>query len=77
MRKLYATPSLSECDVLKSILESNEIKCFIKNETNWYATASVVADTMPEIWIINDDQFEEALAILTESKSHKPESKET
>lgn len=69
MKKLMSVPNLSTCDVLKSLLESYGIQCFIKNESmSRLAGALPYQEVMPELWVIDDEQFEKALGILSEAE---------
>ena len=77
MKKLIAIPSLSECDLLKSVLESKGISCFIKNEMSSLLAGKIpFQEVMPELWIIDDEQFDKASAIVKKVTRRDKESRD-
>jgi len=67
MKRLMTEPNLTKCDVLKAVLESSGIACAIKNEHS-SRTAGVgfvgpLGFATPELWVLDDDRFEEAKEI--------------
>lgn len=69
MKKLCTFPELTQCYLTKSILELNEIECFIKNEN--LSVFSGILPVWPELWILNDEQFNDAVKILDDLKNQK------
>ena len=67
MKKLVTELNLARCDALKTVLEVRGIQCFIKNE--YSSIESGVTFAKPELWVIDDAQFEEAQAILREEET--------
>ncbi|MBI4830979.1 MAG: DUF2007 domain-containing protein [Candidatus Lindowbacteria bacterium] len=68
MKKLTTAPNLAECDLLKALLESNGIECFIKNDILFRLAGGVpFPEVMPELWVVNDEDFGEASAILADT----------
>jgi hypothetical protein len=70
MKKLMTVNNLIECDMFKGILEAEGIPCFIKNEytslsagAGWTGPLGFAA---PELWVIDDDQFDKAEELLRE-----------
>jgi hypothetical protein len=71
MKKVWSSPSLVQCDLLKSILEGDGIICVIKNEYNARAagigyplfSGQSLAFAWPELWV-PDDQYEEASEVV-------------
>lgn len=64
MKKLCCEQQVEECEAIKAMLEQEGIPCVIRHE----ATASLFGTgpgmEWPEVWVINDEQFDEAWAIL-------------
>lgn len=67
MKKLVTEMNLARCDALKTVLEVRGIQCFIKNE--YSSIEAGVTFARPELWVIDDAQFEEAQAILREEET--------
>ncbi len=65
MRKVYTSTSLVDCSFRKSILESHGIRCLIRNELLSPLAGGIPApEVLPELWIIDEERFEEALKLL-------------
>ncbi|MEI6972123.1 MAG: DUF2007 domain-containing protein [bacterium] len=71
MKFLCADKSLARCDLLKALLESNGIECVIKNEHMPFSGSGVGVfspePVFPELWVADEDQYEEALTIMGDS----------
>lgn len=51
--------------MLKSALESKGIACVTRNEGLWGAAGGVpITECYPELWVLNDDDFEAAKIVL-------------
>ncbi len=67
MKKVWSSPSLVQCDLLKALLESDGIDCFMKNENNArfagigypLLSGQTLGFSWPELWV-PDDRFEDA-----------------
>lgn len=76
MRKLTTVPNLAQCDLLKAVLESNGIECIVRNENLSTLSGDIpFLDAMPEIWVVSDEQFEEASEVLKKAKTRRREGK--
>ena len=76
MRKLITVPNLAQCDLLKAVLESHGIECVVRNENLATLSGDIpFTDIMPEIWVVNDEQFEEASDVLKKAKAGRREGK--
>lgn len=65
MKKIYTSISLEDCAVRKGILESHGIRCFIKNELLSPLAGVIPApEVWPELWILDEERFEEAFRLL-------------
>lgn len=65
MRKLCCDRDLDACRTIQAILEGAGIACDVRHET----TASLfggkgITSEWPEVWIEDDDRFDEAWALL-------------
>jgi len=71
MKLVYTNESQFIVNNVKNLIEAQEIKTFLKNEFALGAVGEISAfDAWPEVWIINDSDFDHALAIV-KSSQHK------
>ncbi len=70
MKKLFASQTLTECDLVRSFLEGMGVQTMLKNEcTSRTAGVGMLGGlpfAWPEVWV-NDEDYEEAVAGLKES----------
>lgn len=67
MKKLFVSQSLAEIESLKELLEGAGIACTVKNQQGSSLAGSVpFAEVFPELWVINDQDFERAKEFLAE-----------
>jgi len=70
MKFLLTDKSLGKCDMLQAVLESNGIECVLKNEHIPFSTSGVgvfgVEAVYPELWVIDDEQYDDAMTLLSE-----------
>ena len=64
MKKLYSTNNRVTLYLLKSKLEESDIHCSIKNENPPLAGEIPSIIAWPELWILDDRQYDDALIIL-------------
>jgi hypothetical protein len=68
MKMIRTFQTLGECDQAKALLEGNGIACFIKNEFAANIVGAGIRSSLhfdlPELWIIDDSQEEDARLIL-------------
>ncbi|MCJ8319815.1 MAG: DUF2007 domain-containing protein [Colwellia sp.] len=70
MKMVYTNESQFLVKNVKNLIEAQEIKTFIKNEFAQGAVGEISAfDAWPEVWVINDSDFEGAVAIVESSQS--------
>jgi len=73
MIKLASYPTLGECDRVRMRLESYGIKCLIKNEfasnTAGAGIMSSLPFALPELWIVDDKQIEDAKVLLSDQEN--------
>lgn len=66
MRKVYGSQLFPMVGHLKNVLESHGIHCTIKNEFLGGAAGEVPPiECWPELWVIEDNEFDEATAIVS------------
>lgn len=73
MRKVFEHPASHEVGHYASILESHGIKASVRNEN----ASSLVGEVpfvaaYPELWVLDDDDYERAIALLAEYRSAQP-----
>jgi hypothetical protein len=65
MRRLYTAQVPLMIDHLKNILESGGIECVVRNSYLAAAMGEIPPiECWPELWVVEDEQFEEAQAVL-------------
>lgn len=67
MEKLLSTLNRIQLYLFKSLLESEGITCFIKNEYPPAAGELPPIAAIPELWVINDNQYEKAMKLIQEN----------
>ena len=65
MKKLYSTPDRIPLYLLRSALENQGIICYLKNENPPLAGEIPPMLAWPELWVMDDSQYESAKKILT------------
>jgi hypothetical protein len=72
MIRLASYRTLGECDLAKMRLESCGIKCLIRNEfgstTAGAGITGSLSYALPELWVADDEQVEEAKALLSDQE---------
>lgn len=65
MIKFRSSDHLSDLQVIQSVLEESDIRCFIKNEFSQGAAGGLPgAEIWPELWLANDEDLERAKAVI-------------
>ena len=65
MRKIYENIEFSRVGHFQSILDSAGIRTHVKNLGASFAAGEIPFDqTIPELWVVDDDAYDEALEIL-------------
>lgn len=64
MKKLYSTENRVDLYLFKSILEDQGVRCMIKNEQPPLAGEIPPIIAWPELWVIDDQEYNRALSIL-------------
>ena len=69
MKLVYIHPSIIAVFQAKSVVEFAGIKCVIRNEFAAGAIGELAPiDAWPEVWVINDKDFERASSLIEESQ---------
>jgi|SRR6185369_5502418 len=67
MKKIFSSPITGEIPRLRNMLESAGIKCILRNEISSGLSPEIpMAESMPELWIEDDQRLSEALQIKAE-----------
>jgi hypothetical protein len=67
MEKLFSSADKIQLYLFKSLLESEDIICFIKNEYPPAAGELPPIAATPELWVMNDNQYEKAMKLIQEN----------
>ena len=71
MKRVYTSPNAAQCNLLRSLLESNGIPCLVRNETLSSLVGGVpFTEVWPELWVADESQFDEARRIVEEATEH-------
>jgi hypothetical protein len=70
LKLVYTHPSIIDVFQAKSVVEFAGIKCVLRNE---YAVGAIgelaPIDAWPEVWVMNDKDFERASFLIKESQA--------
>ena len=71
MKQVHIADDPTEAHLLKGILEQCGISCEIRGEVLWGARGGVplTSDTLPAIWIVDENKFEEAKELIEQFKN--------
>ncbi len=66
MRKVYSSQLVPMVGHLRNVLESHGIRCIVRNDYLAGAAGELPpSECWPELWVMDDAQFEEAVAIVS------------
>ena len=69
---VYSNESSFLVNNVKNIIEAEEIEVFLKNEYAQGAVGEISTfDSWPEIWVVNDLDYDRAIEIVKSSQSNK------
>jgi len=67
MKRIAADPNFASIGLMQSMLEQNGIRTVMRNqELSQLAGALPQGQVWPELWILNDDEYETARRLLNE-----------
>ena len=69
MKRLFSSPDSAEIGLLASRLEAAGIECELRNESAMPGVAFT-----PELWVLNDEQFDAAGELLAAWRESTPPS---
>jgi hypothetical protein len=71
MKKVFVARNPAEAHLVKGMLESRGIRAEVRGEALWGTRGEtpVTADTLPEVWVLDDDQEQEAARLVGEYSS--------
>jgi len=65
IKQLFVSQSLVEVESLKELLGEAGILCTIKNQqTSTFAGAVPFAEVFPELWVLRDEDFDQAKVLM-------------
>jgi len=70
MRKIFEHPAYYEVGLLESKLNSHGIETLVKNTAISTVGGIPFTASYPELWVLHDTQYDEALALLQEYKAN-------
>jgi hypothetical protein len=73
MKNLYVSQSLIDVESRKELLDQAEIPCTIKNQRSAMLGGEIpFVEVFPELWVLQDDDFERAQKLLQDWEEAKP-----
>lgn len=78
MKKLHVTSNRVLLFLLKSRLEEKGINCLIKNQEYAGQAAGDLPPSavMPELWVMNDDDYDVAMELVRDELAHQSQTKQ-
>ena len=74
MQRVYSADNLITAGYIRSLLEACNIDCIIQNQNLAGAMGEIPPiECWPEVWIMHDDDLEDALAIIKSTSIHNHE----
>ena len=64
MKRVYTSTNSAEVGLMQSLLGGAKIPCEVRNEA--VSQAFVGAPFAPELWILRDEDYEEATRVISE-----------
>ena len=78
MKKVYTSPNLMMVGHVRNILESSGIPCVVRNQFLSVAMGEIPPiECWPELWVVDDDAFEQARGIVEDSIKSAETAKES
>lgn len=72
MKKLKTFSGITECHLYRSVLKLNGIDCFVRNDDiSPLSGVLPLGDAWPELWIYDDDAYDQAMKILEAHQENK------
>ena len=72
MKKIYTDTDIVKMGYYKSVLENNDIPSHIQNELLSGCMGAVpMGEVWPELWVINDEDFDKAVDLLKEIENKR------
>ncbi len=73
MKKLTSADSLITINHFKNLLEAEGIRCQVRNEHLGSIMGEMpFVETWPELWVLNDLDFDRAKQLITDAASESP-----
>lgn len=71
MKQVFVARNPTEAHLVKGLLESNGIRAEVRGESLWGTRGEtpLTPDTLPTVWVVDDQQATEAMQIVKEYSS--------
>lgn len=79
MKKVFVAQHPTEAHLIKGLLESRDIPALVRGESLFGTRGEtpVTPDSLPSVWVADDGQAEEAMAILESHRASMSQSSES
>lgn len=78
MKKVFTADNLPMAGYIKSLLETRRIECILKNQNLAGAMGELPPiECWPEVWVLDDDDYEAAMHIVNSVINDKDTGKES
>jgi hypothetical protein len=78
MKRIYTAKNPIDAHLLKGVLETQDIQTEVKGDFMWsfLGELPVSPDFLPNVWVINDEDYEKAMEIVSDFESKEMSSPE-
>lgn len=78
MKKVFVSPNLIEVEMRKERLEQAGIRCMIKNQRSSGLAGEIpFTEVFPELWVIQNEEYDRARQLLEEGLILLPSNQDT
>jgi len=67
MKRVYSSPDSANVGLMRSVLDAAGIACEVRNDAVSQAIPGM--PFIPELWVLRDEDYTEAVRLLTKSQS--------
>jgi len=72
VKKIFSAPEVELVHVIKAVLEDEGIPCLVHGEHLYGTTWVTPVVFWPELWVVDDDDFQRAIACIRTLKEATP-----
>jgi rubrerythrin len=78
MKKVFVSQNLIEVEMRKEWLEQAGVRCMIKNQRSSSLAGEIpFTEVFPELWVIQDEEYDRARQLLEEGLALLPSNQDT